>query len=630
MASNAELIAQVYVGFYDRAPDPVGLQYWMGRLEAGVSIQDIGDSFAASPEASETYPFFKFPGLLSPNDFLGEVYQNVFGRPIDADGLAYYSGRMAAGESAGSVVASILGNAASNEGSPDQAFLQNKVDAGLYWAQQAAVTNANIYKENGRLTDQANISSHGVIDGVNEDPTTVDAAKAEANAFFAGGGSDGATFTLTPGTDFADVDGSGRGGPDWLPDTGFKFTSKSETVNANQATIAGGDSLLDDYTSDQDKFNLSLSGAAAAVLPTMQNIENINVKLNQFSGGSIDFGTVAGSRTLDLDGSLNGFLTLANITNSGITKVDGSGLTSIIAGNGFDVDFSGVFGTVAHEVIGSGADDSIIGGNGADKLSGGAGDDFIVGGSGNDILDGGDGADLINGGTGNDTITGGAGNDTLNGDDGNDTIDGGAGNDIINGGAGNDTITGGAGNDTIDGGTGDDTIDGGAGNDIIDSGAGNNKVTGGDGNDTITLSGSHDTLVFSAENGEDTVNGFEVGGAGVANGGDTMDFSAFLGGAANVSFTVVGAAGANAMDSNVVLVDNGAVTDAATLQTFISAAAGDLNLALDARTVVLINDGANAEAYYVTTNGLGEATDVTQVATIGGVDVNMLIAYNFA
>src|SRR5690606_37812218 len=102
MAANAELISQLYIGFYDRAPDPAGLQYWVGRLEAGASIEAIGNSFAASPEASDTYPFFQFPDLLNPDDFLEQVYQNVFGRAIDADGLAYYSARMEAGESAGS------------------------------------------------------------------------------------------------------------------------------------------------------------------------------------------------------------------------------------------------------------------------------------------------------------------------------------------------------------------------------------------------------------------------------------------------------------------------------------------------------------------------------------------------
>lgn len=54
MATTAELITQLYVGYYNRAPDPEGLNYWIGRANAGVSMADIANSFAASPEAIAT------------------------------------------------------------------------------------------------------------------------------------------------------------------------------------------------------------------------------------------------------------------------------------------------------------------------------------------------------------------------------------------------------------------------------------------------------------------------------------------------------------------------------------------------------------------------------------------------
>ncbi len=266
--SNAELVAQIYIGFYDRAPDPVGLNYWIGRLEAGVSIQDIGDSFAASPEAADTYPYIKFPGLFTPDQFLENVYQNVFGRGIDPDGLAYYKARIDSGESLGSVVASIVGNAATNDGSPDQAYLQNKVDAGLYWAQQAAATGADIYQENGRLTDAANASAHGVIDGVTADPATVDAAKAEADAFFAG---EYDTFNLTVGTDVATSN---------VFNAGLEYTpGGNDRVN----TLQDEDQLTG--RGDNPTLNATLGNAndngSTVITPTLNGIETINVR---FSG----------------------------------------------------------------------------------------------------------------------------------------------------------------------------------------------------------------------------------------------------------------------------------------------------------------------------------------------------------
>ena len=175
MATNAELVARLYIAYYDRAPDPVGLEYWIGRLNAGVSLTDIANSFAASPEAKSTYPYFLAPNVLSPDDFLAQVYLNVFGRPIDTgagSGLEYYGAKLAAGVSPGEVLLEIIQNAVTNTtpGNTDAAFLANKVEVGLDWATTAAnsasIPGISLYNPDGSLTDSANASAHGVIDGV--------------------------------------------------------------------------------------------------------------------------------------------------------------------------------------------------------------------------------------------------------------------------------------------------------------------------------------------------------------------------------------------------------------------------------------------------------------------------------
>ncbi len=103
MATNADLIAQLYIGFYDRAPDPVGLEWWVNDLNNGRPIEEIANDFAASPRR-RNLSLFPVPQPRSGEQFLGQVYENVFGRPIDADGLAYYSAKLDAGVSAGEVV----------------------------------------------------------------------------------------------------------------------------------------------------------------------------------------------------------------------------------------------------------------------------------------------------------------------------------------------------------------------------------------------------------------------------------------------------------------------------------------------------------------------------------------------
>lgn len=71
---------------------------------------------------------------------------------------------------------------------------------------------------------------------------------------------------------------------------------------------------------------------------------------------------------------------------------------------------------------GKGGDDKLIGGNQRDKLIGGAGDDTLIGGGGPDLLKGAKGADILKGGAGNDKLVGGPGGDLLVGGQGADTF----------------------------------------------------------------------------------------------------------------------------------------------------------------------------------------------------------------
>lgn len=452
----------------------------------------------------------------------------------------------------------------------------------------------------------------------------------------------GNTFTLTPGVDFADSAGSSRN--DGTIPSDFRFTTDSETVIAPEHTfmrlgVAPNtlDGLIDASTADNDMLQVAAAGAAPIFVATTQNIETLQFNFSGYTGPAVIMPSVSGAKTIDLNGALAAGVVLNNLATTGVTTVDGSGLTSVTAGNGFVANFSAAVGTTARSIVGSGANDFLTGADGADTIDGAGGVDFIDGGSGNDTLTGGGGNDTILGSSGTDTIDGGSGNDTLNGGDGDDTVTGAAGDDALVGGNGNDALDGGDGVDAINGGAGNDTITGGAGNDVINAGGGSDTVTGGAGNDAIalTIDAATDTLVFGAtasDNGNDSIADFLPGGGANA---DKMDFAAFLGGAAkfvNVPTGVLTVAGLgfNATDSNVIVVDPDAAVDTqAELQAAIGNDDGDLKLAVNSSALVFIFDGVNADGFYVTTNALGEAASLTQAVELAGVDTNNLAALNF-
>jgi len=81
-------IAQLYAAYFTRIPDPAGLQHWITRHKAGMSLAAISDAFANSPEFQATY------GSLTDAQFVTLVYRNVLGRDPDPDGFAYWVGQL--------------------------------------------------------------------------------------------------------------------------------------------------------------------------------------------------------------------------------------------------------------------------------------------------------------------------------------------------------------------------------------------------------------------------------------------------------------------------------------------------------------------------------------------------------
>ncbi len=89
---------RLYRAYFLRSPDHPGLRYWYDRLRTGVPLTDVSNSFASAPEFTWRY------GNLNNADFVTLLYRNTLGRAPDPDGMQYWVGTLADGASRGDVM----------------------------------------------------------------------------------------------------------------------------------------------------------------------------------------------------------------------------------------------------------------------------------------------------------------------------------------------------------------------------------------------------------------------------------------------------------------------------------------------------------------------------------------------
>lgn len=483
MAISQTDLNKIYLAYFGRPVDASGLATF-SKMEIG----NVIGAFDSSKESQDLYG-------TDPVAKINAIYKNLFGREAEPEGLKGWLDRLATGEVTPASAALEILNRAQNS---DAKAIENKIAAADAFTTELLKNTGSMVGYSGNDAAKvardwlAKVNAESKIDEV------VKGVNAAVVAVSSAGGTSvtGNTFTLTTGTDFADVAGAQRDvGAGTTMASDFKFTNGNEVIAATTATATATDSLTDGSTTDNDTYNLVANGASA--LGTIANIENFNITASGATGYGINWTAITGAKTVTVTGAVEGNINLTNAganlgfggnatTGAGATTIDASGLT-------------GNAGAITYSLANSATTTDVT------------------------VKAGGSGGSTITTGGGNDTIVGSAGADTLNGGAGNDTISGGAGNDIINGGAGNDTI---------------------------DTGTGNNTVTGGSGNDTIALNGTIDTVVFNGvglvgANGKDTITGFD---AGTGAGADILNVHAHtaVGGAAaaatgTVTLTAAGA-----------------------------------------------------------------------------------------
>ena len=128
-------LVQIYVAAFKRAPEKDGYSYW-AQQKALIGLQGVADVIFSLDVVKAVYPTTQ-----TANSFVSNIYQNVFNKAPDAEGLAYWASQLAA-KSRGQLVVDMT-NAALGvaDGIDGKNYFQNRLDWAVFGIGYLVATN---------------------------------------------------------------------------------------------------------------------------------------------------------------------------------------------------------------------------------------------------------------------------------------------------------------------------------------------------------------------------------------------------------------------------------------------------------------------------------------------------------
>ncbi|MEZ5228942.1 MAG: DUF4214 domain-containing protein [Acidimicrobiales bacterium] len=83
-------VVRLYLGFFEREPDPLGVKYWFDEVERGVSLDIVASSFAIASE-------FERGQTVPDGEFIDAAYERILDRAPDEPGRAYWLAQLGSG-----------------------------------------------------------------------------------------------------------------------------------------------------------------------------------------------------------------------------------------------------------------------------------------------------------------------------------------------------------------------------------------------------------------------------------------------------------------------------------------------------------------------------------------------------
>jgi len=187
-APDLESFIELYIAYFNRAPDAEGLGFWGTVFSNGFSLEEIAGFFIPSAEYAATYP----EGQTNA-DFATAVYNNVLGRLPDQSGFDFWVGALDQGGVArDQFILQVLRGAKIDpqEGATqefidqqleDRAYLETKVDIGAYFSVHKGMSDVSDASAAMALYDGSAASITAAVDAING--FYADALDADTGAF---------------------------------------------------------------------------------------------------------------------------------------------------------------------------------------------------------------------------------------------------------------------------------------------------------------------------------------------------------------------------------------------------------------------------------------------------------------
>jgi len=319
MGVNTSAVQRLYVAYFNRPADPVGLAYWESQLPATAATQAQLTALAAGFSGSAEYAAL-YAGQTN-TQIINSLYNNLFGRDAEPAGLVYWAGALTAGTYTFAQIALQLTYSAQGT---DATAIANKLAAATAFT-AALDTTAEIVGYSGM---DAAASARAWLATVTDVPATLTAAIAPATlaaavaaATVTGTGVIGETFTLTTGVDTVvgtlnnDTITGVFGGA-----TGDTFTV-ADSIDGNDGT---------------DTLALTAQGTTASpAAVTVKNVEKITVR--DLVGATVNAVLIENSPTISFTNTLAA--QTSTVTNASTASTFG------LAGAGnLTVDFASTSG----------------------------------------------------------------------------------------------------------------------------------------------------------------------------------------------------------------------------------------------------------------------------------------------